>query len=364
MAFLLQPHFLKPQPIATSIFQAAIVVTASKGKIACLKLLFQPKLQYSSPYTTFAVIENAIIGGIEGNHANCMNYIYAMYAKKIPTRVHMKAITTASSLGRTTCLRNLLEMTTFANIYLNETTSLTKSLIEAALNGNDQCVDLLRFKLDLHLYDKQELYVGQLIDNVMIENSAGLRRLFELGASPNLSSPDTFDYWNLGQFFLPESGINLPQNQRHGEKKAELIPLLLAAKHNINSSVRVLLECGANPDVINSNGESLLTMASTTGNTEVVRLLLKHGAHPDVHQVRENGPLQLAARRNNPECLKALLQQNAKTDLVDRFDDWLLPHIVDIFHIAGCFVCYCQDTETGICIMIRITYFSISVGQI
>ena len=200
--------------------------TASRGYITCLRLFFQQGLIYSSPHTTFGVIENAIVGSIEGNHSNCMNYIYAKYAKKIPTRIHLKAITTASSMGRTNCLRNLLEMTTFANVYQNESTALTKALTEVALNGHDECIDLLRFKLDLNLQDKPELYVAPLINNVMSGNCKGLQRLFQLGATPNVTSSETVDYWDLGQTLLTKSERR--QLRRKEEDNPEVIPLLLA----------------------------------------------------------------------------------------------------------------------------------------
>lgn len=58
--------------------------------------------------------------------------------------------------------------------------------------------------------------------------------------------------------------------------------LILAAYHDHPATVRMLLECDADPDRVNDRGQTALGAAVFRRSAESVTLLLEHGADPGV----------------------------------------------------------------------------------
>jgi hypothetical protein len=88
-------------------------------------------------------------------------------------------------------------------------------------------------------------------------------------------------------------------------------PLVTAVIDGDVGKVRVLLKCGADPN-IDVRGNFALEQAAAEGNVEMVRLLLAHGAQTNVRN-EWNGrtALQAAEMNGYPEVAKLLKQAGA-----------------------------------------------------
>jgi ankyrin repeat protein len=84
----------------------------------------------------------------------------------------------------------------------------------------------------------------------------------------------------------------------------------LAAEKGHKAIVILLLEHGADANIVDNEGHSLVSLATEKGNKEMLVLLLEHGADPTV--VDHNGCtlLHLAARCV-PETVALLLEHGA-----------------------------------------------------
>ena len=80
---------------------------------------------------------------------------------------------------------------------------------------------------------------------------------------------------------------------------------------------KLLVEVGANVNMIDIVQESPLHMASRRSNSDVVELLLEHGA--DLDTANDSGwkPLQSACFHINPVVVDSLLRHNADIDILN-----------------------------------------------
>jgi ankyrin repeat protein len=93
--------------------------------------------------------------------------------------------------------------------------------------------------------------------------------------------------------------------------------LYVAAEFGHESTVRLLLDQGA--DVNTPGGEfgTVLCVATSAGNLSIVRLLLAHGAEVDAQSNTLNSPLQLAFRAGNKEMFQLLVDHGANVSLAN-----------------------------------------------
>jgi ankyrin repeat protein len=94
-------------------------------------------------------------------------------------------------------------------------------------------------------------------------------------------------------------------------------PLYQAAVQGETELARLLLDAGADPDLI-SGGESEgtpLCAASCYGNVEIVRALLAHRANPNLRENELWTPLRWAASHGHEEVARMLLAAGADPDL-------------------------------------------------
>ncbi|KAG7386663.1 hypothetical protein PHYPSEUDO_015447 [Phytophthora pseudosyringae] len=108
-----------------------------------------------------------------------------------------------------------------------------------------------------------------------------LRRLLELGASPNtetragmtplLAAVMTRDVVALS--ILLEFTVDVNYETKH-----QVTAVLLAADKGRGEILQALLECGANVDGVNGGGRSALIQAAISGNADLVRILFAYGA--------------------------------------------------------------------------------------
>ncbi|MBX2801289.1 MAG: ankyrin repeat domain-containing protein [Myxococcales bacterium] len=90
------------------------------------------------------------------------------------------------------------------------------------------------------------------------------------------------------------------------ENPHALTPLHIAAFHGRNRAARALLEHGADPHRLSSEGHTPLHDAATSGHADVARTLLRHGAHPGVRNPEGHRPLDLAEQQGHLEVSRLL----------------------------------------------------------
>ena len=83
-------------------------------------------------------------------------------------------------------------------------------------------------------------------------------------------------------------------------------PLVWGSEMGATQSVQLLLEAGANPNLIEYDGWSPLHWAATNGHVEICKLLLKHGARIDACDGSEATPSDWAAARGQYAAFAAI----------------------------------------------------------
>lgn len=114
-------------------------------------------------------------------------------------------------------------------------------------------------------------------------------------------------------------------NYRHGDN---LMPCLTAAINSQGGAGRydmckMLLDCGADPDLGTKRGFTPLHIATNNNNPDICELLLDYGADPNRYNLSGRFPpdqetaLHEGARKNRRNCLKPLLDGGADPMLKD-----------------------------------------------
>jgi len=108
---------------------------------------------------------------------------------------------------------------------------------------------------------------------------------------------------------LTAAVLQFDKSQINKAKEDGNTALHIAAGKNNLESTRVLLQNGANPNVVNNEGQNPLMLAATTGNVELCKLLMESGT--DLTTVDKNGRNVLSYASKNPELIKALTPSTA-----------------------------------------------------
>nr|CAH7746244.1 unnamed protein product [Callosobruchus chinensis] len=103
--------------------------------------------------------------------------------------------------------------------------------------------------------------------------------------------------------------------------KHNMTALHWACHYGQVSTVQLLLNCGANVNLLGPEEESPLHLAASGGHHEITRMLIKAGA--DVNHVDHmcNTALMYAAKGNHPHTCQELLLNGADCSLVNLNDD-------------------------------------------
>lgn len=174
--------------------------------------------------------------------------------------------------------------------------SIPKFILKLQSAGSDnlihECVKNYNRYPDIHEFMKQILNT----DNINIRNSTGntplhiacdkdyvscTKLLLEFGADPNLLSDNT------------------------------TFPLYAAAQKGHTECVELLLNHGAKIDMVSDENATALYAASSADRTECVKLLLDYGADMEIEFKEQLTSLCSAAYFGNSECVKILLNHNA-----------------------------------------------------
>lgn len=118
--------------------------------------------------------------------------------------------------------------------------------------------------------------------------------------------------------FLLDNEFDINSQDHYASSTA----LIIASAHSMIDNVEVLLKEGADPDLVNSDGQTALNQAVATGCLENIQLLLSYGA--DVNElVRGVSPLMVAVengeRAEGKIILNFLLNQGADINAEDGY---------------------------------------------
>lgn len=95
-----------------------------------------------------------------------------------------------------------------------------------------------------------------------------------------------------------------------------ITPLLLACTNGNPEAVEALLEGGADPNSVNSNGTTALMRAAASGNPDAVRILLDHGAEVNRREIAHGQTaLMFAAALNRAVVIKLLMAHGADASI-------------------------------------------------
>lgn len=83
------------------------------------------------------------------------------------------------------------------------------------------------------------------------------------------------------------------------------------ARHGDAEQLRLMLEAGLPANLLNSNGDSLLMLASYNGHLEAARVLLEHGGDPELANQRCQTPLAGVIFKGDLPMVELLLKHGA-----------------------------------------------------
>lgn len=129
---------------------------------------------------------------------------------------------------------------------------------------------------------------------------------------------NVIDIDNLKKVLLKNTDLNVVD-----EEGMSLIHLLIGKKSDANlEKIKVLIESGANVEIVGFNGWRPLHRAAFYRCYETAKYLLNKGADPNskVFQSKYETPLMIAASRNDKEMVKILLEHGAKVRAKDKYN--------------------------------------------
>ncbi len=95
-------------------------------------------------------------------------------------------------------------------------------------------------------------------------------------------------------------------------------PLSIAIDNGEKTMVKVLLDAGADPNLLVYVGESALIRAATKGDVAIAKLLIEKGALVNSPSTSFETPLIAASERSSPEMISLLVQAGADVNMVKK----------------------------------------------
>jgi len=137
------------------------------------------------------------------------------------------------------------------------------------------------------------------------EKSQVVQELLDLGVDPNFATK----YWK-------DTALNR------------------ASEYGHTAIVEMLLNAGANLNLVDRNGETPLMRASREGHTDIVKMLLNAGANPDLEDRNGETALMRASVRDRAAIVEMLLNARADPNLANKSGRTALIQASDFGHTA------------------------------
>ncbi|XP_018532840.1 KN motif and ankyrin repeat domain-containing protein 4 isoform X1 [Lates calcarifer] len=187
--------------------------------------------------------------------------------------------------------------------YLKEVRKATPSLLAFLVNlADDNGNTVLHYSVSHCNYSIVSLLLDTGVSDVNLQNNAG----FTAVMLASLTAPDGPGGMEVVRKIMELGNINIRSNQT-GQTA-----LHLAVRHGRVVMVRLLLSCGADTNIQDSQGTTALMFASERGHTHIARLLLER-SQCDLTLTDKRGQTALSiAMQGSHTDTAALLQAHAK----------------------------------------------------
>ena len=315
----------------------ALMEAARRGRTECLRILLangaDVNLKSNSSLTALvyaAICRNTGCAELLINQGNALNHAAAaglinfimLLLRGTGSKINAKdtngitALMKAAHLGQTEYLQILL--TNGANVNLKSNSSLT-ALMYAAMGGNAGCVEILLNKgADINMKDEE----GHTPLMVALKDERATCLPLLLSSVPEW----TIRYLNEQNsegvtalmlatlhreikciYVLLINGADVEIKDDRGETV-----LMIAAQEGYTDGLQILLNAGAEVNnVSNKNGHTALMQAAQCGETGCLRILLRSGADINLRCNLSLTALMYAAMEGNAGCVELLLNQGA-----------------------------------------------------
>lgn len=187
--------------------------------------------------------------------------------------------------------------------YLGEVKKATPSLLAFLINlADDNGNTVLHYSVSHCNYSIVSLILDTGVNDVSLQNNAGYTAVM----LASLTAPDGPGGMEVVRKLMELSNINIRSSQT-GQTA-----LHLAVRHGRVVMVRLLLSCGADANLQDSQGTTALMFASERGHTHIARLLLER-SQCDLTLTDKHGQTALSiATQGSHTDTAALLQAHAK----------------------------------------------------
>ncbi|XP_067653215.1 serine/threonine-protein phosphatase 6 regulatory ankyrin repeat subunit B-like [Haliotis asinina] len=197
-----------------------------------------------------------------------------------------------------------------------------KNILHLACEGKD--VEIVKRILRLHIVDINSRFneMTPLLLAVKYEPRNVFQLLLESGADPSLVNRDGDNVLHLacmrGDEEIVKRVLKLHTLNINCRGSKGRTPLLLAAEYSSYNMFELLLESGADPSAVNSNGDNILHMACEGESEEIVKHVLKlHTLDINCRGYKGKTPLLVAAEYSTYGVFKLLLESGADLSVVD-----------------------------------------------
>ncbi|GFO13431.1 ankyrin [Plakobranchus ocellatus] len=258
--------------------KTALWLSLERGELNTLSCLIQAGADINKTY--FSKCTPLMLAAERGNVEMLKVLVQNGASIDLCDSFGFSALMRASNKGWTDCLQCLLNAG--AQLHQRDTRGRT-ALMVAAEKGHAECLDLL-LKAGATISDKDFKRLSPLMIAVTLDHAACVKVLIQAGA------------WIDEKDVKGNTGV------------------ILSVMHNLKC-IKILLECGADPNINNLKEDYPITIAASIGSENTLKQLVGSGAQLDVQDKQGSTALILAAKAGHASCVAYLLSQGACTEI-------------------------------------------------